>query len=560
MRIEARLPRAAAVRVLAPSGERHQSDPLAPRLRADAPRDLIAVEQRHADIEQRHFGQVPLGGLEREAPVGGAEDFVATQLQDRRQSLQRVDVVVRDQYAATHRRRLFGCGGRPAVRGLRRLEQQRQPDHEFAPQAGALAVRADGPAVHLQQPAHQGEPDPETAVRVMRVAVELGEQVEDPGQHLRGNADAVVAHPDFDLRPLAADAETDAPSPLGVFGRVAQDVAQGLREPQRVGVDPERRIGNLGRELVPALLYQGLHDLDGARDQRRKLDRLARQVDLAARDARHIEQVVDQSREVRELPLDHVARPAQLWVGYRLHAHELYGTQNRRQRIAQLVREHREELVLVAVRLLQRLFRPGPLGNFALQRAVRAFELRIGALQGGIEGFELAGLLRLQRRVGLGQALVRQLEIAVQLAQLAALAVQLDQHGDLAAQDLRHHRYGHVVDRPDLVALEAVELGHVHAGDEDDGSLLEARMVVDQPCRLETVHFRHADIEQHHGEFLAHELVQRLEPRVSAYQVLPQLAQHRLVGEQPRRLVIDQQDVDFLTDLHAATAPRSHHS
>src|SRR5207249_414053 len=123
-------------------------------------------------------------------------------------------------------------------------------------------------------------------------------------------------------RPLAADAETDAPSPLGVFGRVAQDVAQGLREPQRVGVDPERRIGNLGRELVPALLYQGLHDLDGARDQRRKLDRLARQVDLAARDARHIEQVVDQARQVRELPLDHVARPAQLWVGYRLHAHE----------------------------------------------------------------------------------------------------------------------------------------------------------------------------------------------------------------------------------------------
>src|SRR5205807_1451661 len=275
----------------------------------------------------------------------------------------------------------------------------------------------------------------------------------------------------------------------------------------------------------------------------------------AARDARHIEQVVDQSREVRELPLDHVARPAQLWVGYRLHAHELYGTQNRRQRIAQLVREHREELVLVAVRLLQRLFRPGPLGNFALQRAVRAFELRIGALQGGIEGLELAGLLRLQRRVGLGQALVRQLEIAVQLAQLAALAVQLDQHGDLAAQDLRHHRYRHVVDRPDLVALEAVELGHVHAGDADDGSLLEARMLVDQPRRLETVHIRHADIEQHHGEFLAHELVQRLEPRASAYQVLPQLAQHRLVGEQPRRLVIDQQDVDLLVDPHAAAAP-----
>src|SRR2546429_10006168 len=85
---------------------------------------------------------------------------------------------------------------------------------------------------------------------------------------------------------------------------------------------------------------------------------------------------------------------------------------------------------------------------------------------------------------------------------ISALAVQLDQHGDLAAQDLRHDRYGHVVDRPDLVALEAVEVGHVPAGDEDDGSLLEARMLVGQPCRLETVHFRHADMQQSHGTFL----------------------------------------------------------
>src|SRR5256886_2775174 len=74
-------------------------------------------------------------------------------------------------------------------------------------------------------------------------------------------------------------------------------------------------------------------------------------------------------------------------------------------------------------------------------------------------------------------------------------------------------------------------------------------------CRLETVHFRHADIEQHHGELLAHELVQRLEPRVSAYQVLPQLAQHRLVREQPRGLVIDQQYVDSIVGAHGAVDP-----
>src|ERR1700716_2145821 len=414
-------------------------------------------------------------------------------------------------------------------------------------------MRGDGPAVHLQQPAHQGEADPEPALRVIRP--DLGEQVEDPGQLLCGNADPGVAHPDFDVRALPADGETDAPSPLGVFGRVAEDVAEGLRETQRVSIDSERCSGNFAGEFVTARLYQRLHGLHGARDQHGELGRLLGQVDSAARDARHIEQVVDQAREMRELPLDHVPRPAQLWIGNRLHAHELHCIENRRQRIAQLVREHREKLVLVAVRRLQRLFRPGPLGDLAQQAAVRAFELRIGALQGGIEVFELAGLLRLQRRVGLGQALVGLRETAVQLAQLAALAVQLHEHGDLAAQDLRYDRYGHVVDRPDLVALQAVEVGHVHAGDEDDGGLLESRMVVDQPRRLETVHSRHADIEQHHGEFLAHELVQRVEPRVSAYQVLPQLAQHRLVREQPRRLVIDQQDVYLLVGAHGAADP-----
>ena len=105
---------------------------------------------------------------------------------------------------------------------------------------------------------------------------------------------------------------------------------------------------------------------------------------------------------------------------------------------------------------------------------------------------------QLEPRVCLG-------ETAVQLLQLAPLQMQLHQHGHLAAQDLRHHRDVHIVDRAELVALQPIELGDVHAGDEDDRRLLEARMLVDQGRGLEAVHARHADIEQHDRELVLHQ-------------------------------------------------------
>ncbi len=92
--------------------------------------------------------------------------------------------------------------------------------------------------------------------------------------------------------------------------------------------------------------------------------------------------------------------------------------------------------------------------------------------------------------------------LLIELLQLAPLAVQLHQHRHLAAQDLRHHRNRHVVDRAELVALQAVELADVHAGDEDDRRALEARMLVDQAGGLEAIHAGHVHVQQHHGEFV----------------------------------------------------------
>ena len=45
------------------------------------------------------------------------------------------------------------------------------------------------------------------------------------------------------------------------------------------------------------------------------------------------------------------------------------------------------------------------------------------------------------------------------------------------------------------------------------GVRLEPRVLVDEPRRLETIHVGHADIEEHDGELILHELLERLEAR-----------------------------------------------
>ena len=127
--------------------------------------------------------------------------------------------------------------------------------------------------------------------------------------------------------------------------------------------------------------------------------------------------------------------------------------------------------------------------------------------------------------------------------QRASLAVELDEHRHLAAQDLRHHRDVDVVDGAGLVALQPVELGDVHAGHEDDGRAFETRVVVNEGRGLEAVHARHLHVEQHHREVLLHQRFERLEAGIHRHQVVAQRFEDGPVREQACRLIVDQQDV-----------------
>ncbi len=89
------------------------------------------------------------------------------------------------------------------------------------------------------------------------------------------------------------------------------------------------------------------------------------QLHLVAVDAGDVEQVVDQPDHVAELPLHHVPGLGDgVGVAGR-EPHHLQAVAQRGQRVAQLVGQQREELVLAAVRLPERLLGPLPLGDVA---------------------------------------------------------------------------------------------------------------------------------------------------------------------------------------------------
>jgi hypothetical protein len=87
-------------------------------------------------------------------------------------------------------------------------------------------------------------------------------------------------------------------------------------------------------------------------------------------------------------------------------------------------------------------------------------------------------------------------------------------------------------------------------GDEDDRDVDGALALADKLCGLKAVHPRHVDVEQDDREVVGEQRPQRLPPAVGADDVLPQFLQHRLQRQELVRLVVDDEDVDFVGVHH----------
>ena len=126
--------------------------------------------------------------------------------------------------------------------------------------------------------------------------------------------------------------------------------------------------GTIDIDQMPPLFEEGAGDLHRARHRVPHLEGPAIELDLAARDARHVEQVVDESSEMPDLAFDH-GHLARLDLP---QANQLHRRRDRRQRITQFVTEHRQELVLdavgfgqVALAVAQGIFRALTIGDIA---------------------------------------------------------------------------------------------------------------------------------------------------------------------------------------------------
>ena len=106
MEVEARLEGAALVIVLSPARQGKQEDVSSPGLAANGLGHGIAVKLRQADIQQCDLRPEIAGADERLLAIVGNTDVMSLGLQEERQALRRVDIVIDDEDAAR-------AGGKP---------------------------------------------------------------------------------------------------------------------------------------------------------------------------------------------------------------------------------------------------------------------------------------------------------------------------------------------------------------------------------------------------------------------------------------------------------------
>ena len=160
--------------------------------------------------------------------------------------------------------------------------------------------------MHLHEVLHQRQADAQPALRLRGGVVHLHEQLEDAGEHVRGDPDAVVPDPQHRHVAVPLGRQPDAPARLRVLGGIRQEVADDLGEPHRVGVEQQRFGRDADAQLMPLGVHERLHRLDRTGDDRGEFDPLPAEFDLAPHDPGHVQQVVHQPHEMLHLPLHHL--------------------------------------------------------------------------------------------------------------------------------------------------------------------------------------------------------------------------------------------------------------
>ena len=172
------------------------------------------------------------------------------------------------------------------------------------------------------------------------------------------------------------DAHENLAAVRRVLHRVLEKIAENLLETIAIALHALRRVGNL--DVKAAIAHRGVMTMDDVAHERRPRNRLAANLQPSRFDARHIEQLENQSRHAIDLIERDVeillGRPKVAFANERLG--ELRVALDRRDRRAQLVRSNGEKFV----------FESRQIFHFAARFDLLGVELRVLDGQGGALG------------------------------------------------------------------------------------------------------------------------------------------------------------------------------
>ena len=266
--VEPGLPRSAPVLFLAPAGQRHDQRPreLGPLPQASG--HLVAVHPRQADVQQDDVG-AERRPPPRAPPARRGRPRTSWPHEPRQQHGQarrrRVRVVVHHQDAA---------GGAARGRSEPTAGSSDRPSRLVAAQGGRRTTNSlprPGPSLWaVDRRRRASRPGCLTSVRPMpRPPCERSRRRSAcvNRSKIRGSISAAMPMPvsrtrTHGLVALPLGRQPDAAARLGVLGGVVQQVAEHLRQPGRVGLQPDRPVGQRDGQLVPALLDQRAAGLD----------------------------------------------------------------------------------------------------------------------------------------------------------------------------------------------------------------------------------------------------------------------------------------------------------
>src|SRR5262249_29383677 len=152
---------------------------------------------------------------------------------------------------------------------------------------------------------------------------------------------------DDDLPALRVVPETDLTFGIRILDRVDQEVRNALPEALPIAGHVERLQWLREQQLLTPGTHKRLHHFDSRLDAASDRDLLRPQSDPSLGDARYIQQVIDQTSELAGLaPYHTYQQPFLGSLGWHDLQEGLRRIPNGRERVTQLVGEHREELIL----------------------------------------------------------------------------------------------------------------------------------------------------------------------------------------------------------------------